>query len=416
MKKFLSIYLIIILLLLSFSLGLVVGQRAELKFDATFSIQRKIQPSEEVDFDLFWKVWGIIKERYIERPVDEKKLFYGSLSGMVRSLEDPYSVYLEPEIAKKFTQELAGSFEGIGAEIGIKEGRLTIIAPLADSPAEKAGLKAGDKVYFIDDYDTTDIALDHAVSLIRGPKGTKVTLTILRDELKEPKKITIVRDIIEIKSVNWEMLNRATACQIAYLKISHFNEDTEADFKKAVLEILKKDPKGIILDLRNNPGGFLDTAIKIASYWIEEGIVVIEKRGSGNNTLPQRKDYFAQGQAFLKDLETVVLINRGSASGSEIVAGALQDHGKAVLVGEKTFGKGSVQELEELADGSAVKITVAYWLTPNGHLIEEKGITPDIEVELTEEDYQADKDPQMEKAIELISSKIPYSQCKKLEL
>lgn len=445
MKKSIFIYLIIALLL-SFFAGLIIGQKTELRLSTTFQnvISQRSQPSEEVDFDLFWEIWNLIKEKYIKRPIDETKLFQGALSGMVKSLEDPYSIYLEPEIAKKFVQELAGNFEGIGAEIGIRAGRLTIVAPLADSPAEKAGLRAGDKIYFIDDYDTTDIALDYAVSLIRGQKGTKVVLTILRDGLKEPKKITIVRDVIEIKSIEWKMLNENAKCQmpnvplaselwragkyqIAYLKISHFNEDTEKDFKKAALEILKKNPKGIILDLRNNAGGFLETAIRVASYWIEDGVVVIEDRGviSGsadsenpeknegdkkkvqqeilsNNRLPLRKDYQSQGQAFFKDLKTVVLINQGSASGSEIVAGALQDYGKAILVGKKTFGKGSVQELDILKDDSAVKITVAHWLTPKGRLIEEQGILPDVEVELTEKDFETDKDPQLDKAIDLL--------------
>ena len=405
-KKFYFPFLIIALLIFSFSFGLVIGQNIKLKPGVVF---QKSQPSERVDFDLFWEVWDLIQKKYIGSPVDETKLFYGALSGMIKSLEDPYSVYLEPEIAKKFTQELAGSFEGIGAEIGIKTGRLTIIAPLADSPAEKAGLKAGDKVYLINDYDTTDIALDYAISLIRGHKGTEVVLTVLRDGLKEPKEITIVRDVIEIKSVNWEMVDKNVKCQmsdvrcrIAYLKISHFNEDTEKDFKKAVLEILKKNPKGIILDLRNNPGGFLEAAIKVASYWLEDKTVVIEQRKTDGNSLSSRKDYQSQGQALLKDLPTVILINQGSASGSEIVAGALQDHKKAILIGKKTFGKGSVQELEILKDDSAVKITVAHWLTPKGRSIEENGISPDIEVELTEEDYKADKDPQMENAIDLL--------------
>jgi carboxyl-terminal processing protease len=232
--------------------------------------------------------------------------------------------------------------------------------------------------------------------------------------------------VIEIESVSWKMMDENVKCQIpnvkcqiAYLKISHFNEDTEQDFKKAVLEILKKNPKGIILDLRNNPGGFLETAIKVASYWIEDGTVVIEQRNVTDfileksdvapdrqrlpsNSLPSRKDYPSQGQALLKDLPTIVLINQGSASGSEIVAGALQDYKKATLIGKKTFGKGSVQELESLRGGSAVKITVAHWLTPKGRSIEEEGISPDIEVELTDQDYQADRDPQLDKAIDLL--------------
>lgn len=407
-KKYTKFYLIVILLLFVFFLGLFIGKRSKFYSEDGFLLkevfEKGIKPKElakEIDFDLFWQTWNLIKEKYVERPVSDLELFYGALSGMVASLNDPYSVYLKPEISKKFIQELSGSFEGIGAEIGIKEGRLTIIAPLIDSPAEKAGLKAGDKVYAIDDSDTTDMALDYAVSLIRGPKGTPVTLTILRKESKEPQKITIIRSVIKIKSVSWKMLEN----NISYIKLSYFNEDTEQDFRKVALEILKQNPKGIILDTRNNPGGFLEAAIKVASFWVEDGIIVIEDRGikEASNSLLRKKEYLSQGQALFKNFKTVVLINQGSASGSEIVAGALKDYEKATLVGTKTFGKGSVQELENLKDDSSLKITVAHWLTPKGHFIEKEGISPDIEIELTGKDFDEDKDPQLEKAIELLS-------------
>ncbi len=407
-KKYTKFYLIIILLLFVFFLGLFIGERSKFYSEDGFLFkkvfEKETKPKElakEIDFDLFWQIWNLIKEKYAERPVSDLELFYGALSGMVASLNDPYSIYLKPEISKKFIQELSGSFEGIGAEIGIKEGRLTIIAPLIDSPAEKAGLKAGDKIYAIDDSDTTDMALDYAVSLIRGPKGTPVTLTILRKESKESQKITIIRSVIKIKSVSWKMLEN----NISYIKLSYFNEDTEQDFRKVALEILKQNPRGIILDTRNNPGGFLEAAIKVASFWIEDGVIVIEDRGikEVSNSLLTRREYPSQGQALFKNFKTVVLINQGSASGSEIVAGALKDYGKATLVGTKTFGKGSVQELENLKDDSSLKITVAHWLTPKGHSIEKEGISPDIEIELTGKDFDEDKDPQLEKAIELLS-------------
>ena len=399
-RKYFFVYLAIILIIASFLGGMIIGGRKNLPIEIAKEEggqvldKGKLPPylSKDVKFDLYWDVWNLVKERYIEQPVVDTNLFYGSLAGIVASLGDPYSVFLDPETSKKFSEELGGTFEGIGAEIGIKNNRLTIIAPLSGSPAEKAGLKAGDKIFAIDGVDTTGIALDYAVNLIRGPKGTEVTLTISRNGADELQDIKLMRNVIAIKSVELTMKDN-----IAYLKLSYFNEDTAADFDQAVKEILIKNPKGIILDMRNNPGGFLDTAIGVASEWIKDQTIVTEEFGN-----KEKNDYPATGRARLKDYKTVVIVNGGSASGSEIVAGALQDYKKATLIGEKTFGKGSVQELEELKDGSAIKITVAHWLTPNGRSINEQGISPDIEVKLTKEDYNADHDPQMDKALELL--------------
>jgi len=348
--------------------------------------------SKDVDFNLFWKVWDLVKKNYVHQPVADTKLFYGALSGIVSSLDDPYSVFFDPDTAKKFQQELEGSFDGIGAELGIKDKQLTIIAPLPDTPAARAGLKAGDKILAIDGKDTTDMALDYAVSLIRGTKGTEVNLTVWREGWEKPQDFKIARDKIEIASVKWEMKG-----DIAYIEINHFNEDTSAKFNQAVNEVITKNPKGLILDLRNNPGGFLDTAVEVAGEWIENDVVVIEQMDDG-----QKNEERSSGLARLQNLKTVVLINEGSASASEIVAGALQDDGKATLVGKKTFGKGSVQNLEPLEDGSAVKLTVALWLTPKGRQIDKEGIGPDTEVDLTEEDYNANRDPQLYKAIEIL--------------
>jgi len=400
LKRFFFIYLTIVLIIVSFFGGLFIGKRRMPAVEVVREEGGRVLDkgklpgylSKDVDFNLYWDVWNLVKDKYIDQPVLDTKLFYGSLAGIVASLGDPYSVFLDPETARKFSEELGGTFEGIGAEIGIKNNRLTIIAPLPGSPAEKAGLKAGDKVFAINGIDTTGIALDYAVNLIRGPKGTEVILTIGRDGIEELQEIKIVRDIIAIKSVELTMKDN-----LAYLKLSYFNEDTATDFNKAVQEILTKNPKGIILDLRNNPGGFLDTAIGVASEWIEDGTIVTEEFGN-----KEKKDYPAVGRARLKDYKTVVITNGGSASGSEIVAGALKDYKKATIIGEKTFGKGSVQDYEELKDGSAVKITVAHWLTPSGKLIEGEGILPDLEVKLTKEDYDAGRDPQLEKAMELV--------------
>lgn len=351
--------------------------------------------TKDVNFNLFWEVWQKIQASYIDRPVSETKLLYGAMSGLVGSLGDPYSLFFEPVEAKKFTDDLKGKFEGIGAEIGLRDGIITIIAPLPGTPAELAGLKAGDKVIEIDGASTEKMDLDAAVNKIRGKKGTAVKLKIYRPKDNNYKEIDIIRDEIKILSVKMEMKEN----NIAYIQITNFNEDTEELFQKAVNEILIKNPRGIILDLRNNPGGYLDRSIEIASYWLSPGQIVVKEELNGGEKI----QHLANGLAQLRTIKTVVLINGGSASASEIVSGALQDFDLAELVGEKTFGKGSVQALEELSDGSSVKLTVARWLTPKDRQINVVGIEPDIKIELTEDDFNAGKDPQMDKAIEMLT-------------
>ena len=359
--------------------------------------------SDDIDADLLDEVWGVINKKYVDGPVPEIQLFYGAVAGSVASLGDPYSIFLEPEISNDFQEELAGRFEGIGAEITIKKEILMVVSPLPDSPAEKAGLKAGDKILKIDDYDTAGISLMEAVKRIRGEKGTKVVLGVFReDDGNEIIDIEIIRDKIVFKSVSWEMKEG----DIGYVKISHFNEDTSRVFDEAMADLLPKNPQGMILDLRNNAGGFLGMAIDVADWWIDGKPVVIEQFGENYKdnvlTLDKRKVYDAGLGADLGGIKTVVLVNKGSASGSEIVAGALQDYGLATLVGETTFGKGSVQELEELRGGASLKITIARWLTPKGRTIEGDGIVPDIEIERTDEDYDEDLDPQLDRALELL--------------
>ena len=299
-------------------------------------------------------------------------LFYGSLQGIVDSLGDPHSSYFPPQPAKEFAEGLSGAFEGIGAEIGIRNDQLIVIAPLPESPAQQAGLKPGDKVLAINGEETMGIALDKAVSKIRGPKGTQVKLTITRDGLKEAQDITVTRDTIKVPTVTWEMKDG----RVAYLRIGYFNEQTWTQFDKAVKEILAEAPEGIALDLRSNPGGFLDTAVRVASEWVESGPIVKEKF-----VQDKKNEYITQGQHRFKGIPTVILVDEGTASGSEIVAGALQDYGIAKLVGKKTFGKGSVQDFEVLPDGSALKLTIARWYTPNDRQIDQKGIDPDVIIE-----------------------------------
>lgn len=353
--------------------------------------------TQDVDFNLFWNVWDMLKRSYVDRDkLDDKKMFYGALKGLVESTDDPYTVFMEPKIAKEFSDDLAGTFEGIGAEIGKKDNIITIVAPLADMPAEKVGLQSGDQIYAIDGESTAGLSTDEAVNKIRGPKGTEVTLTIFRKGFEKTKDFKITRQTILIKSIKTKMGDD----KIFVITITNFNDDTSELFKRAVAEAIEKNPKGIILDLRNNPGGYLQTAIDVASEWVDQGNIVTEQF-----SLEKKNEYSHRGRARLKDFPTVVLVNQGSASASEIVSGALKDNGKATIVGMKTFGKGSVQTLEEMQDGSSVKITVAKWLTPKGYNINHEGIAPDIEVDLTLEDYNKNIDPQMDKAVEILMKK-----------
>ena len=400
---------LIILILASFYGGIIFSKKSEIddrlvnsetvflgEILNKYELKKSKNAAQDVDFSLFWDVWDTIKEKYVDADkLKEKEMFYGALRGLVDSTGDPYSVFMNPVISKDFSDDLKGTFEGIGAEIGIKNNILTIIAPLTDMPAQKAGLRSGDQIVAIDGESTGGISLDGAVNKIRGQKGTDVTLTIWRDSFEESTDFTITRGKIIVKSVKWEINND----DIMVIEISHFNSDTEQLFDQAVRETIKENPKGVILDLRNDPGGYLDTAIEVASEWIEEGPVVIEKFSEEN-----KNEYLARGRARLKDYPTVVLVNQGSASASEIVAGALKDYELANIVGMTTFGKGSVQEMVNFSDGSSVKITVAKWLTPEGINISEEGIKPDEEVDLTKEDYDADKDPQMEKAVEILKN------------
>ncbi|MFH1838098.1 MAG: S41 family peptidase [Candidatus Kuenenbacteria bacterium] len=416
-KKY-FVYLIIVLLVLSFLMGLIIGQR---KTVANFEKKELIENSrsndnplfgilgikndeknlkdEGIDFDLFWEVWNSIKEDHLNKKnISDKQLFYGSLKGMVASIEDPYSIFLEPEKAKEFYQDLRGDFEGIGAELGIKKNILTVIAPLSDSPSEKAGIKAGDQIYKIDNFNAANIFLEDAVSKIRGKAGTKVILTIKRNDSLEFKEIAIIRANIHIESVEWKPVENNK--EIIYLKIRQFNENIKSEFREAIDEILSQEikPKGIILDLRNNPGGFLDASVEIANYWLPRDTLVVKEKFDG-----QEKEYKTLNNAILDKFQTIVLINQGSASASEILTGALQDYKKATILGEKTFGKGCVQKVEELKGGSMLKLTIADWLTPLNRKINDKGIDPDIKIEMTPKDYEQEKDPQMKKAIELIN-------------
>ncbi len=360
---------------------------------------------EAVDFNIFWQAWKILKEKYVDTgKVDNQKLVYGAISGLFDSLEDPNTVFMPPSDAKKFNEEISGEFSGVGMEIGRRNDQLVVISPLKDTPAERAGLKALDKILKIDDKVSIDMSVDEAVKLIRGPRGTTVVLTIQRNGWNEPKEFPIVRDIIQIPTIDFEMLalSETEGKDIAYFHLYNFYENAPFLFYQSAVKAAMQNPKGIILDLRNNPGGYLEASVNLAGWFLKPGeLVVTEEFGSG-----EKEEFKANNSGFFKDMPMVILINEGSASASEILAGALRDNRGIKLIGKKSYGKGTVQELEKLNDGSSVKITVAHWLMPNGGLIEKNGIIPDYEVNLTEEDIKADRDPQLEKAIEILKSQL----------
>jgi carboxyl-terminal processing protease len=354
--------------------------------------------NQPVDFGIFWRAWDKIIEQY-DGKVDMQKMVYGAISGMITAVGDPYTVFMTPEQSKAFDQELEGTISGIGAEVGIRDNKVIIVSPIENSPAQKVGLKAKDIILKIDDLETTGMDLGTAVSKIRGEIGTKVVLTIKRGD--QELKFEITREKIETKSVKYEMKEES----IAYIEINRFDSNTTNLLKEALSAIKYKDSKGVILDLRNNPGGYLDSAVSVSSEFIQSGTIVEEKRIKDNKLI---ENFKASGKGQLTDakIPLVILVNGGSASASEIVAGAVQDNKRGILIGEKTFGKGSVQTIENVGDGSTLRITIAHWFTPNGKNLSQDGISPDIEVKLSDEEINKDLDPQLDKALEYIKSKI----------
>jgi len=403
-RRYASFYLTIISFIVIFGFGILVGQRMVVKNEVKpvadansiekvlnlYSTDRKI---DTVDFNQFWRVWDEVKAKYYKQPVKDSDLFYGAIQGLVYALNDPYSMYMPPQAATDFMKSLSGEFSGIGAEISVKNSQLVVVAPLPGTPAAQAGLRPGDKILAIDKKDTAGLDANTAVEKIRGEAGTTVVLSISRSGWSAPKDISIVRAKINVPSVMFEEKTNG----VAYVRIMQFNDDTIPMFLKTIKQMKNKGLKKIVLDLRSNPGGYLDGAVQMASEWIPEGTIVTEKFSDG-----KVNDQKSLGNSLLDGYKTVVLVNGGSASASEIVAGALQDTKKATIVGEKTFGKGSVQDYEPFADGSALKITVAGWYTPNGKSINELGITPDVEVK---EDYSKEdvgQDVMLDKALELL--------------
>ncbi|MBI5422074.1 S41 family peptidase [Candidatus Peregrinibacteria bacterium] len=390
----------IILVVFIFALGWHVGAGQARQGQAPFAAEKQVGQgigSDKVDMQLFWDVWGLLAGRYVDpNALDYKNMIYGAIRGMVFSLGDPYTTFLTPKENREFQESMNGTLEGIGAELTLRDGMITVVSPLKGSPAKQAGLQPEDVIIKVDGEDVTNFTLEQVVMRIRGPKGTKVKLTIGRKGENEPFDVDIVRQTINISSVEWKMID-----SIADIELNQFGGKTKEEFTKAINEILLKRPKGIVLDLRYNGGGYLDGAVDIVSEFVEKGKVVsVKKRNSEEDEV-----IYVTGKARVAKVPMVVLINKGSASASEIVAGAIRDSGRGIAIGETSFGKGTVQEVENLIDGSSLRVTIAKWYTPNNVNISAVGITPDIVVARTIEDMKANRDPQLDAALSYLKKK-----------
>jgi len=388
----------ILLVVIFFGFGIYLGFNNAPEIDKVVNISGKeTAVITEADFSPFWKVWNNINDKYpnATKTSDQDKI-YGAISGLVSSLNDPYSVFFDPDEAKMFQDDIQGNFGGVGMEVGIKDKALTVIAPLKDTPAYKANIKSGDKILKIDDVTTSEMSVEKAIKLIRGEPGTIVKLTIFREGEKEPRDVKIIRDTINVPTLNTELRKDG----IFVIKLYSFSANSSDLFRKALKEFSLAKTDKLLLDLRGNPGGYLESAVSMSSWFLEGGKTVVTE-DYGNNLKP--KIYRSKGYNVFSDkLKFVILIDSGSASASEILAGAMQDYKKAILVGDKSFGKGSVQEVVKITPDTILKITVAKWLTPNGNSISEKGLTPDYEVLLSKKDIENKNDAQLNKAVELL--------------
>ena len=388
---------LIVLLALGIAIGSLILQLGRNDDGGSLSISGEVTTSEEVpqEFGQIFEVWLTLKRDHFDREsLDAGELTAGAIRGMLEALDDPYASYLDTEQYSLESQDLQGQFEGIGAEVTMRDGRITIVAPISDTPAEKAGIRPGDVIIEIDGESTEGFSLFQAVNKIRGTKGEAVELVVVHKTGGEPVTITIIRDVIEVKSVNMRILVGG----IAHLKITSFTETTDQELVEALEKVAEFGAEGLIVDVRNNPGGLLSTIVKVTSRFIAGGLVLYEVDGRGT-----RRDWIAKSPGMTTEIPMVLLVNEFSASGSEVLAGALIDHERATVIGVKTFGKGSVNTLRSLSDGSGLYFTIARWYTPNGTLIEGQGLEPHIEVIRPEDDTE---DVQLNKAIEVLQDQV----------
>lgn len=371
-KVLLATFAVILLLSLSFGAGFGLCRATE---ESPTQVSREL-PDE---FNVLYEVWDVLSQDYVNKEALEARaaeLSQGAVKGLLEALGDPYTSYLDAETYGMEMSSLRGEFEGIGAEVTMEEGQLVVVAPIADAPAEKQGIRAGDKILEIDGESTSGTSLMEAVLRIRGPKGTPVRLLVLHEGESEPVEIEIIRAEIEITSVSSKMYD-----DIGYINISHFTHNTHRELRPVLKDMRRQETEAIILDLRTNPGGILQVVVDVAEEFLDGGVVLYEVDSSG-----ERKEWKVDSGGLAAEMSVVVLVDGHSASGSEVLAGALRDRNRAVIAGSQTFGKGSVTTFRILEEGSALSVTIRRWLTPNGHLIEGEGLTPDFELEQTGED------------------------------
>ena len=402
MKKITKISSLIITGTLFFLGGFYLGFNHIPEVEKVYGIENKENPSDinDTDFNDFWKAWNMINERHPSgAEVSSKEKIWGAIKGMVESVGDPYTYFFTPEEAADLEIDLTGEFFGVGMEVGVRDTNLVVISPLKDSPAETAGIESGDIILKIDDEIANKLTVDKAVELIRGERGTIVKLTVVRKGVEEPLEIEVTRDLIKIPTVETELRKDG----VFVISLFDFSKNAEADFEKALNKFVESKSKKLILDLRGNPGGYLGSAINLTSWFLPEGeIIVIEKSPNEDNN----HTYRSNGNSIKGEFDMVILVDGGSASASEIMAGALQQHGVAELIGTQTFGKGSVQEVVNFKDKTELKITVAEWLTPNETSISKEGLTPDTVIEFDAEIYKKDKtDNQLEEAAKVLLKK-----------
>lgn len=401
MSKFakFQIFLITLLFVVSaFFGGYYFGKRGfeyQVKFNPPkVTVVNKSPADQKVDFALFWDIWDRVQTQYLERPVDSQKMLYGAIDGMVKSLGDPYTSFLPPQVNKAVNNSLDGKYEGIGAELGIKDNQLIVVAPLDGSPAKEAGILAGDRILEINNETTFGISITEAVSKIRGSAGTSVSMKLQHGE-GDPFDVNLTRREITVASVTWEDKNDGTA----YIRVSRFGSDTDNQWSKVASEVNVKMPQldAIVIDVRGNPGGYLQSAVYIAGEFFRDKPVVYEETPMGEQ-IPLNAN---RNGVFTRIPAVFILIDGGSASASEILSAALKETIGAKLVGVKSFGKGTIQDTKDFSDGSGIHITIAKWLTPNKEWVHKKGIEPDVVVERTMDDVNNNRDPQLDKAVEL---------------
>lgn len=396
---------IIVVIGVIFLSGFYVGKNSKSDSEKITNLTNKYGTngeSDQVDFEAFWKAWSLIDEKFVPASTtaidknDTQARVYGAISGMVKSLGDPYTVFFPPVESKSFNEEISGQIEGVGMEVGVKDEILTVIAPIKGTPAYNAGIKAGDKILKVDETLTNTLNTEEAIKLIRGKKGTAVKLTLLRDE-GEPFEVSVVRDVINLPTVDTEVKNG-----VFVIHLYSFSAISPNLFRDALRDFVESGRTKLIIDLRGNPGGYLEAAIDMASWFLPAGKVVVKEdfKDAEDTQIFRSKGY----DIFNENLKMAILIDGGSASASEILAGALREHGVATLVGAQSFGKGSVQELMEITGDTSLKVTVARWLTPDGNSISDGGLTPDVVEEFDEEQFLNGVDNQLMKAIEVINA------------